>query len=202
MTRSRIVVLALVVGVAVSVAACVDEGGDVAALAAGRPKTVPDGIVPATVQGGALAFHRNDGETVTKTFANAGDHSLVADGQLWELRKNDRLLGALQLSTLVPKSDMSDARQRGAIVRQVMSGSVEQFDVNGVPVWTTAANDKAVYLWFGRSMYSVLSLKGSELDAEAIANEVVGFQSASAAWEPIVVDDGSWYDDAEKGRGA
>ena len=186
--RVRSVAVALAVATVLFGGACTRDG-DTTRLEGRKPERVPDAIVPASVQGGALAFYRNQDDKTVDTFKNAGPKVLVADGQLWELRKNDRLLGALQLSTLVPKVDLMNRSHREQIVRQIMAGAVERFTIGDATVWSTTSNDKTVYLWFGKQAFSVLSLKGSELDAEAIVTEVVEFQTKAPKWRPLLINE-------------
>lgn len=162
------------------------------------PEKVPDGLVPQTVQNNELAFYESEEPGVKEAFGNAGPQSLAADGRLWELRKGDRLVGALQLATLIPDVDLEERKQRDQILRQVMPAVVDELQVDELRVWTTTSNDKTTYLWFGRQMFVVLSLKGGEdeLDAEGILNDVVAHTTSSDAWDPLYIDE----DEEEKER--
>ena len=51
-----------------------------------------------------------------------------------------------------------------------------------VPVLQVATEDKVVYLWFGRSMFQVLQVKGQGVDPEKVLGELLAFQTASPAW--------------------
>lgn len=152
---------------------------------------VPDGLVPNTIQGDTLAFYESTVPGVREAFSNAGKESLAADGRLWELRKGDRLVGALQLSTLLPDVDLTRPERRREIVRQVLPAIVDELTVGEVRVWTASSYDKTVYLWFASDMFALLSLKASDddLDREAVLNEVVTFAASSDGWKPLFIDD-------------
>ena len=156
------------------------------------PQDVPDGLVPATVQEGKFAFFETELPAVRKSFANAGPDSLAADGRLWELRIGDRLIGVLQLSSLMPEVDLENPAHRRQIVGQLLPTARDQFDVDDVTVWSSAAREKTVYLWFSKDMFAVLTLKpGSEdeLDPEQVLTEVVAQNVASEEWDPLYIDD-------------
>ena len=166
-----------------SLAACGDEEAAIGV----RPLAVATELAPAAVAGELELYESTTKETVA-AFANAGDESLVADGRLWEIRKGDRLVGALQISTVKPKVDLVEARRRDAIVEDVLVGSYDRIRVGDVEVYTSAANDKVVYLWFGESMFQVLQLKGDELEHEKVLADVVEHQDGLEAWRPLAID--------------
>jgi hypothetical protein len=158
-----------------------------------KPPKVPEGLVPSKVAGDELAFSESALPGVKDAFANAGPTSLTADGRLWELRKGDRLVGALELATLMPKVNLEKKNHREQILRQIMPGVVDQLSVDVVPVWTSRSNDKSLFVWFGRNVYAVLSLKGAEgeLDDEKILDEVVRYNLSSDSWRPLYIADES-----------
>lgn len=171
------------------VAACGSGDGTIAAPV---PR-VPAELVPSDVADGTLKFYPKADEPTAQAFANAGDRSLQADAKLWELRQGDRLVGALQITTVVDKLDLARADDRDSLLRQIMLGTVDQLEVGEVPVWATAANDKVVYLWFSKGIFQVLQLKGSELEPERVLTDVLSFQTQSKAWKPLPPEA---YDDA------
>ena len=156
------------------------------------PIEVPDGLVPASVQDDRFKFFESELPSIRETFSNAGPDSLAADGRLWELRVGDRLVGALQISSLMPEVDLENPDHRGKIVGQILPTAREQFDIDDVTVWSSAARDKIVYLWFSKDLYAVLTLKGGsqdELDGERVLTEVVAQNVVSEAWDPLYIDD-------------
>jgi len=152
-----------------------------------RPVAVADELAPAAIGGGLKLYESTTDETVD-AFANAGEESLVADGRLWEIRKGARLVGALQISTVKLKVDLAEADRRDTIVTDILIGSYDRIRVGDAEVYTSKANDKVVYLWFGESMFQVLQLKGDELDHEQVLADVIEHQDGLASWRPLAVD--------------
>jgi len=184
--RSRRVAAAIVV-VALAFGAC---GGD--APPPIRPSKVPDGLVPSGVQSNNFMFYESTLPQVKEAFANAGRLSLAADGRLYELRKGDRLVGALQLTTLLPEVDLHNPEHRNKILRQLLPTSRDEFMIDEVNVWAVVTDEKQVYLWFAEDMYALLTLKpGSDdnLDPETVVKEVVTHNASSDAWKPLYIDD-------------
>ena len=159
---------------------------------AALPIDVPDGLVPAAVQDGKFAFFESELPSVRKAFTDGGPDSLAADGRLWELRLGDRLVGALQMTSLMPEVDLANPDHRKKIVGQLLPTARDQFEVSDVTVFSSAARDKNIYLWFSQDIYAVLTLKGGsedELDPERILSEVVAQNVQSEEWEPLYIDD-------------
>jgi hypothetical protein len=152
-----------------------------------RPRPVPVDLAPGEIGGGLKLFEALDEETV-KAFANAGERSLVADGRLWEIRKGARLVGALQISTVKQKVDLAEAHRRDSIVGEILVGNADRIRVGDVEIFTSAANDKVVYLWFGDGMFEVLQLKGDELDHEQVLTDVIEHQDGMESWRPLAID--------------
>lgn len=196
MSRSRsarrAVGIVLVAVASFTGAACGNEPEEVAA-----PVLVPDGLVPATVQSETLAFYETQAPGAVKAFADAGPDSLAADGRLWELRIGDRLIGVLQLTTLLPEVDLLDAGNRDSIVKQLLPTARDRLDIGDVAVWTSTASGKTSFLWFGEGMFSLLTVKPGTDDAiepEAVLQEVLDHMVAADGWEYV-------YFDEEEGEG-
>jgi hypothetical protein len=187
MSLRRGAVRSLALMAVVGLGAC--GGGKAVAV---KPAAVPDGLVPASVQGGAYAFYPSDLPQVKDAFANAGANSLVADGKLWELRRDDRLVGILQLSTLLPELDLLKAEHRDQVIDQMLPTARDEILVGDVQVFTSVANQKTVYLWFGDHLFNLLTVKpgsGDDLDPEQVLTEVLDHESQSPAWKPVYFDD-------------
>lgn len=146
---------------------------------------VPTDLAPPQVAAGTIKLYPKTDRATVRAFADAGDRSLQADAKLWELRQGDRLVGALQITTVVPKLDLAFEEDRTSLLRQIMPGTVNQLEVGEQPVWVTASNDKVTYLWFGKGLFQVLQLKGSRLEPEQVLTDVVTFQEGTKAWEPL-----------------
>jgi hypothetical protein len=144
-------------------------------------------LVPTDLPSSGIKLYPNTDPETVKAFASAGDHSLVADARLWELRQADRLVGALQVATVIPKLDLSRAEHRNSILRQIMPATVATLTVANVEVSMATSNDKVVYVWFADGVFEVLQLKGSKLIPDEVLTQVLAFQTASDAWHPVPV---------------
>ena len=185
MTRRFVATVALLA--ALTVGACGDDPEPQA-----KPANVPEGIIPETVQGGEFAFYESELVSAKEAFANAGPNSLAADGRLWELRKGDRLVGSLQLTTVMPEVDLSKKEHREMILHQLLPTARDQVLIDEVNVWGTETKTKATYLWFGRDIYALMTLKGGSednLDPNQILTEVVSHSAASDNWKPLYIDE-------------
>ena len=151
-----------------------------------RPAAVDAALAPRTL-GSDLALFENDDEETASAFANAGENTLVADGRLWEIRRKDRLVGTLQITTVLPDVDLTEQRQRDAITSQVLSGGIIRLRVATTEILATTNQERAVFLWFGTDSYQVMQLKDPELadDYHAIVGQVVRHQTSQSSWNPL-----------------
>ena len=183
----RLAAAALVVATLVGAGAC---GRDDAPPP--KPAAVPDGLVPDAVQGGTYAFYESNLPQVKTAFANAGKNSLVADGRMWELRRADRLVGILQVSTLVPGLDLSNEDHRDQVINQILPTARDRLTVGDVTVFVSTADQKSVYLWFSKQTFHLLTLKpgsADDLDPEQVMTEVLDHETQAPGWSPIYFDD-------------
>ena len=182
----RAVSIALVVA-ALALGGCGDDEPEAAA-----PPPVPEGLVPAKVMNDQLAFYETQVASAREAFANAGPDSLASDGRLWELRIADRLVGVLQLTTLLPDVDLLERDHRDAIVKQLLPTARDRLDVGDVAVWTTTSSGKSSYLWFGESMFALLTVKpgsGDTIEPELVLQDVLDHMVAAEAWEYVYFDE-------------
>lgn len=185
MSRRLLACVALVV--AFASAGCGDDPKPQA-----KPANVPEGLVPPTVQNGEFAFFKSEIVSAEEAFANGGPKSLASDGELWELRKGDRLVGSLQLTTVMPEVDLANKDHRGMILNQLLPTARDQVLIDEVNVWGTETKLKATYLWFGRDIFALMTLKGGSednLDPNLVLTEVVGHTAASDNWKPLYIDE-------------
>lgn len=182
--RSLVAMLAVV---AASLGGCGKEEAPVVA-----PAPVPAGLVPASVQGAQLAFYETELPGAIQAFADAGPDSLASDGRLWELRIGDRLVGVLQLTTLLPEVDLTDVDHRDSIVKQLLPSARDRIDIGDVAVWTATSSGKTSYLWFGDGMFCLLTIKPGTDDAiepEAVLQDVLDHMVAAEGWDYVYFDD-------------
>ena len=149
------------------------------------PPRVDVALAPPELEGN-LKLYENTAEETVAAFANVGETSLLADGRIWELRRADRLVGTLQISTVLPRVELTDQDVRESMVRHILSGAVERIRIDDVEVYTTLVNDKAVFLWFGANVYEVLQLKDAKIeDYEAVAAQIIRHQATVPSWLPL-----------------
>lgn len=150
------------------------------------PLAVDPALAPKAVVGGTLKLYENQAKTTRDAFRKAGPTSLVDDGRVWEIRRIDRLVGTLQISTLREDVDVSKDETRSLIVREVIPESDSRIRVEGVEVHTATTGDKTVYLWFGKRLYEVLILKGLDgVNPESVLSDTLKHQVTVPSWEPL-----------------
>jgi len=174
---SRAVVLAVAV---VALAAC--GGGESPPPA---PTRVPADLVPERLLDDTLGVFENRDEATLEIFANAGPASLVADTRVWEIRRGDRLVATLQISTVKPEVDLLDEDVRERFAAQLIVGQSSRFRSGDVEVFTATAEDKTIFLWFASNLYEVMQTKDRELDPERLLEELVEHQESAEGWEPL-----------------
>lgn len=185
MTRRPIVtVLFAVVAavVAVTGSACGSDDVDPKASA-----PVPKHLVPASLLGGAVALHQTTSEEALRILEKPGGRALVTSSMLWELRRGQELVGALQIGVLEDKVRLEERSHRNAIVKGIIPASVVETQVGDLTVLSSqSADKKSVYLWFRPDLhlYQVLQLKSGKIDHAAVLNELVAFQVGAAAPPP------------------
>lgn len=173
--------VALVLG-----AACAGADGD--PLPSGSPPQVPEGLVPDSLAIGDLRVRPYGGEEAQKAFAEAGEEALVADGKLWEIREGETLVGVLQISTLKNRVDLTEEDSREAILRGVLAGGTRSIEVQGMTVFLSETEDQTKYLWFGRRLFEVLTIKASRVEPEPVLEELLRFQVSREVWESLPQD--------------
>lgn len=154
------------------------------------PRAVDRALAPSSVAADRYRLFENDDDSTRDAFANAGPASLVDDGVVWEIRRADRLVGTLQISTLRADVDLTDADARASVVNDIIPGGGNRIAVAGQEVHTTTVADRTVYLWFGERLYQVLTLKGLDDDdqPEDVLGDVLTHQRTVPAWSPLPPD--------------
>ena len=151
------------------------------------PPPVPTEIVPSVLDAGKLKILENVDKKTQEAFTGGGKKILIGDGKLWEIRDGQRLIGTLQLSTLKTKVDVTKKDTRDTIVRGLMPGSVNRLDVDDVTVFATSSNDKITYLWFGKRLFQVVTLKGTALEPEKLLGELIAYQLGTPKGQDVLL---------------
>lgn len=166
-----------------AVGAC-GGGGDERVV--GPPPALPVAAVPAELAvGGGLSVTPNTSKEVAKAFKSGGDHALVKDSRVWELRLGSQLVGVLQLSSLVERVDTFKAEDRESVRREILVGGETAFDVATTPVWTAKDAGRGTYVWFGRQLMGVLQLKSARFESDVAATELVTILLQSKQWPEL-----------------
>ncbi len=155
-------------------------------------RVVPAAIVPADLPGNGLTVLPSTSNEVTTGEKAQGPRLLVGDTKLWELHLGQRLVGALQLSTLRRRVNPAKAADRDAIIGQIVGVRVQRLTFKGLRVWgngnTTAksgATDRAIYVWFGAHTLAVLQLKGADIAPPKVAAELIPKIASQPAWQAL-----------------
>ena len=169
-------VLALIGLLALAATAC----GQASAATAGQSVVqVPNAVVPSGLDPGLTT---SEYVSARAKFIAAGAQSLVSRGELWQIRQGKVLIGALQISTLKPKVDLTDNKERLSILTQVLPGAYESIQVDGVTIAAAQTTSEVFYMWFGPQMFEVLQLTKqgkTPLPFEEVLAQIVQYQRTS-----------------------
>ena len=148
---------------------------------------VPADLVPASLPSFKLTVDPDATPDVKAAIAAAGPQVLVGDARMWDLHLGQRLVGALQISTLRKRIDPRRAEDRDAIVVQSLGSRARRIVVGGLPVWTVPddGSKRGVYVWFGARSFAVLQLKADGLDAGAVADDLIGQIARRPSWHAL-----------------
>lgn len=183
--QRQIAAIAIAVALSGGAAAC---GADTRKPA--TPIALDKSLAPPAIGADHYRLYPNTDQATIAAFANAGPTSLVDDGGVWEIRRADRLVGTLQISTLSSRVNLANPSARSAIISDIVPGGGTSIAVQGVEVATATVGDRTVYLWFGRQLYEVMVLRGIDMgdQPESLLTDVVTHQRSVPAWEPLPPD--------------
>jgi hypothetical protein len=181
-TRRTLASVALVAALTLGGCAARDVGIDRTPGAA-----VPTDLVPAGLPAHQLTIDADATTDVRDAIAAAGPQLLVGDARMWDIHLGQRLVGALQLSTLRSRVDPRRQEDRDAIVGQALGSRARQVLVRGLPVWTVPDDGakRGVYVWFGAHTFGVLQIKGDGVDTGAVADELISHIAAQPGWQAL-----------------
>jgi hypothetical protein len=149
------------------------------------PKPVDVALAPATIPPDLKLYENRDPATV-ETFANPSKNTIVADARIWEIRRVDRLIGTLQITTLLPDVELSELSTRLTLVRQILASEPVSIRIGDTEVYQVRVGDKATFVWFGDHMMEVMQLRERGLeDFEPYAAAVIEHQQTQPSWVPL-----------------
>lgn len=161
------------------------------AVACGREEALPDptpvdaALAPATIPPD-LTLHENRDPATIETFANPSENTVVADARIWEIRRVDRLIGTLQITTLLPDVELTKLSTRLTLVRQILASEPVSIRIGDTEVYQIRVGDKATFVWFGDRLMEVMQLRERGLeDFEPYVAAVIEHQQTQPSWVPL-----------------
>jgi hypothetical protein len=150
------------------------------------PNPVPAGLAPVTVLHGDLQLHLNDARETTAAFHQDESLSLISDGKLWEVRRNDRLVGTLEIATLKPSVDVARASVRQHITSPILVGATSAIRLAGQEVTTVTRSDGvATLVWFGHGLMEIVQVKDQQVTGPQLAQAIIEYQQTQPQWSPL-----------------
>ncbi len=181
------IVLALALAVMAGGSACADR---IPKLDTSAPVPVDVGLVPGK-SNQDLTVDLDTSKEVRSALKSTGSQVLVGDVRLWNIHHGQRLVGALQLATLKQRIDPRRADDRNEIVTQVLGSRPRQLVIGGVPVWTVPDDGTArqIFVFFGARSFGVLQVKGVEINAGELADDLIHKIASQPGWHPLAPQD-------------
>jgi len=177
--RRRLAPAALAALFATTASAC--GGGPQAA-----PVPVPTALAPTAVLGGSLHFYRNTAPYTVAAFRQDKKDSLISDGQLWEIRRADRLIGTLEIATVKPGVNLAKSSVRSSFTTPILIGAQSDIRLSGQEVATVSSEDGvSTLVWFGRGLFEVVELKDTVVTGPQLATAIIQWQQTRPEWSPL-----------------
>jgi hypothetical protein len=150
------------------------------------PRPVPTALAPKAVIGGSLGLHLNDKAATQAAFSQGGKDSLIDQGQLWEVRRKDRLVGTLQIATVRPDVDLSKRDVREQFTSPILVGGRSDIRVRGQEVsQVETESGLSTLIWFGKGLFLVLQVKDTLVGGPQLAQAIIEHQQSRTEWEPL-----------------
>ena len=157
-----------------------------AAKSSPAPRPVPTALAPATVLNGDLQLHLNTAPETAAAFHRNDHHSLISDGQLWEVRRNDRLVGTLEIATVKPSIDLTRTSVRTNLTSPILVGATSTLRLAGQEVATVTRSDGvSTLVWFGKGLLEVVQLKDQTVTGPQLAQAIIEYQQTRSEWAPL-----------------
>jgi hypothetical protein len=135
----------------------------------------PTHVVPSSLAGMTVELESGAPEK----FASVGSNSAVARGQVWTLRQDGIVVGAIQVSQLKGGLSTTSERVRVGIRKAVNDVPFRWFKALGKQwVGVQTAPQLFIYLWMPprHDLYVVLQLKSTVPDPDSVATELVSYE--------------------------
>ena len=150
------------------------------------PVPVPTLLAPGTVLGGTLQLHLNSAKETRAAFHQDDHLSLISDGQLWEIRRADRLIGTLQIATVKPGIDLTRGSVRDHFTKPILVGATSTIRLAGQEVSTVTRSDGvSTMVWFGKGLFEVVQVKDPVVTGAQLAQAIIEHQQTRTEWSPL-----------------
>jgi len=150
------------------------------------PQPVPVSLAPAALLHDSLHLYRNTAPDTLAAFRQDRKDALISDGQLWEIRRADRLIGTLEITTVKPNINLAKSSVRDSFTAPILVGSRSDIRLAGQEVETVQSDDGvATVVWFGKGLFEVLQVKDTIVTGAQLAQAIIEFQQTQAAWAPL-----------------
>lgn len=150
------------------------------------PRPVATVLAPATVLNGDLQLHLNATRETVAAFHADDKRSLISDGKLWEVRRNDRLVGTLEIATVKPRVDLARSSVREHMTAPILVGATSTLRLSGQEVSTVSRSDGlSTFVWFGKGLLEVVQLKDQVVTGPQLAQAVIDYQHTRPEWSPL-----------------
>jgi hypothetical protein len=150
------------------------------------PRPVPITLAPKTVLGGSLGLYRNTAAGTERAFKQDAKDSLIDEGQLWEIRRKDRLVGTLEIATVKHGVDLSKDDVRHDFTAPILVGARSDIRVLGQEVnLVEGEGGLSTLVWFGKGLFLVLQVKDQLVTGPDLAQAILEHQQSRPEWEPL-----------------
>jgi hypothetical protein len=150
------------------------------------PRSVPTALAPATVLNGDLQLHLNETKETAAAFHQDDHRSLISDGKLWEVRRNDRLIGTLEIATVKPSVNLTRASVRTSLTTPILVGATSTLRLSGQEVSTVTRTDGvATLVWFGKGLLEIVQVKDQTVAGPQLAQAIIDYQQTRSEWSPL-----------------
>lgn len=150
------------------------------------PQPVPVSLAPTALLKDSLHLYRNTAPDTLAAFHQDRKDALISDGQLWEIRRVDRLIGTLEIATVKPDVNLSKSSVRDSFTTPILVGARSDIRLDGQEVETVQSEDGvSTVVWFGKGLFEVLQVKDTIVTGAQLAQAVIDYQRTQAAWSPL-----------------
>ena len=154
--------------------------------AVAAPRPVPTALAPASVLGNSLTLHLNTAPGTVAAFKQGKKDSLIDEGQLWEIRRKDRLIGTLQIATVKSDVDLSKRKVREQFTSPILVGARSDIRLLGQEVnMVEGEGGLSTLVWFGKGLFLVLQVKDQLVTGPDMAKALIEHEQSRTEWQPL-----------------